>query len=179
MSELGKKQAVEIAKRFENQLIDLVISSPLKRALDTAKTIRNEVKVSALFKENTKPKELVGVSHDDDHFKEVIRKIGEMYLVDPNWHYSDEENFEDLKKRGMEALEFLKSQNKKNILVVSHGNFVALLMGLMMFGGDFEVGISLKLKKFFRFSNTGVSTVIFEDEKWKLQCWNDTSHFLE
>lgn len=87
--------------------------------------------------------------------------------------------FEDLKKRGLEALEFLKSQNQENILVVSHGNFVALLVGLMMFGENMPVEMSLKLKTFFRFHPTGVSICIFEDNKWKLRCWNDTSHLLE
>jgi len=79
----------------------------------------------------------------------------------------------------LEALEFLKSQNKENILVVSHANFIAFLAGLMLFGEDFPVEISLKLKNFLRLSNTGVSIFTYEENRWKLQCWNDTSHCLD
>ena len=131
----------------------------------------NEV-ILELLNERTK-------ASGNEDVKAILQKIGDMYAVDPNWHYSDEENFEDLKKRGMQALEFLKSQNKENILVVSHGHFVALLLGLMLFGKEFPVEAALLFRNFFRFGNTGVSICKYEDNKWKLQCWNDTSHLLE
>lgn len=175
----GQKQAEELAKRFSNSLPDLVISSPHTRALQTAEAISSNVKVSPLFAEVRKPKEIIGKSKEAKDVRKILNKIGEMYLVDPNWHFSDEENFEDLKKRGFAALEFLKSQNKENILVVSHGNFIALLIGLMLFDQNFPVEISLRLKRFMRLSNTGVSICTYEENKWQLQCWNDTSHCLE
>ncbi len=179
LNEKGINQSIELAKRFVNTDLDLIISSPYTRAIQTAEKINNQILISDLFKEVTKPSEIVGKSKLDVEVINILKKIGDMYLVDPNWHYADEENFEDLKKRGIDALEFLKSQNKENILVVSHGNFIALLVGLMLFGNDFPVDISLRLKNFFRFYPTGVSTCVFEDNKWKLVCWNDTSHFLE
>jgi len=179
LNENGKRQAKELGKRFLNTELDLVISSPHTRALETAKEIKDEVVANKLFVEVKKPKEVVGKSKEEDEVKNILKKIGEMYLIDPTWHYSDEENFEDLKKRGIEALEFLKSQNKESVLVVSHANFIALLVGLMLFGSDYPVGVSLRLKNFLRLSATGVSICTFEENKWQLQCWNDTSHCLE
>lgn len=179
LNERGFSQAKELGKRFSNTQLDLTISSPHLRAVQTAKAINEKILVSELFAEVRKPKEAIGQSKETEEIKAIFRKIGEMYSVDPTWHYSDEENFEDLKKRGLQALEFLKSQDKENILVVSHANFIALLAGLMLFGENFPVEISLKLKNFLRLSNTGVSIFTYEDERWKLQCWNDTSHCLE
>jgi len=179
LNERGRSQAKELGKRFSNTVLDLVISSLHVRALETAKEIKEEVLTSKLFVEVKKPKEVIGRSKEENEIKNILKKIGEMYLVDPTWHYSDEENFEDLKKRGLEALEFLKSQNKESVLVVSHANFIALLIGLMLFGSDYQVGISLRLKNFLRLSATGVSICTFEEDKWQLQCWNDTSHRLE
>jgi broad specificity phosphatase PhoE len=109
----------------------------------------------------------------------VIQKINEMYVTNPTWHYSDEENFDDLKKRGLEALDYLKNLDKENVLVVSHGNFLSLLAGLMIFGNDYNPETALKFRNFLRLSNTGVCIFTYENEKWKLQCWNDTSHCLE
>ncbi len=179
LNQRGLEQAKELGKRFTKTHLDLIVSSPHLRAVQTAKAINENVQISELFAETRKPKELIGKSKENEEIKAIFKKIGEMYTVDPSWHYSDEENFEDLKKRGLAALEFLKSHNKENILVVSHANFIALMAGLMLLGDNFPVGVSLKLKSFLRLSNTGVCIFTYEDERWKLQCWNDTSHCLE
>lgn len=179
LNQRGLDQAKELGKRFANTKLDLITSSPHLRAVQTAKATNNNVQISELFAEVRKPKEAIGQSKESDDIKAIFKKIGEMYTVNPSWHYSDEENFEDLKKRGIQALEFLKSQSKENILVVSHANFITLLVGLMLFGRSFSVETSLRLKNFLRLSNTGVCIFNYEDERWKLQCWNDTSHCLE
>lgn len=179
LNKKGKEEAKELGRRFSGIELDLIISSPHARALETAKVIRKEVVVSELFKEVKKPKEIVGRSKEEEKVKKILKKIGEMYLTDPGWHYSDEENFGDLRKRGLGALTFLKSQKKENILVVSHANFIALLIGLMLFGENYPVEISLRLKNFLRLGNTGVTICTYEEAVgWKLQCWNDTSHCL-
>lgn len=179
LNEKGLKQAKELGKRFSHTPLDLIISSSHTRAVQTAQAISPNVEISSLFVEVRKPKEIIGRSKEDEEVKNILKKIGNMYLIDPGWHYSDEENFEDLKTRGLKALQFLISQNKDNILVVSHGNFIALMVGLMVFGENYPVDVSLKLKNFFRFGNTGVSICTYDEGHWQLQCWNDTSHCPE
>jgi len=179
LNQRGLDQAKELGKRFAKTQLDLIVSSSHLRAVQTAKAINNDFQISRLFVEIRKPSEVIGRSKEDEDVKAILQKISDMYAADPNWHYSDEENFEDLRKRGVEALEFLKGLNRENILVVSHGHFIALLAGLMMFGEDYSVDISLKLKNFLRLGNTGISIVTYEDGKWKLQCWNDTAHRLD
>jgi broad specificity phosphatase PhoE len=179
LNQKGQEQAKELAKRFSGTHLDLIISSPHTRALQTAQAISPDIEISPLFAEVRKPTEIIGKSKDRDDVKNILQKIGDMYPIDPTWHYTDEENFEDLKQRGLNALNFLIAQNKENILIVSHGNFVALLIGLMFFGNNLPVDVSLRLKNFLRFSNTGVSICNYENYKWQLHCWNDTSHRLE
>ena len=179
LNQKGIEQAKELGKRFLGTKLDLIISSPHTRAQQTAQAISSNITTSPLFAEVKKPKEVVGRSKDDENVKKILKKIGEMYITDPNWHYSDEENFEDLKKRGLQALDFITSQKCEEILVVSHGNFIALMVGLMMFGKEYEVNISLRLKNFLRIGSTGVSIFTYNEGKWTMQCWNDTSHRLE
>ena len=179
LNERGINQAKELGKRFANTKIDLVVSSPHLRAVQTAKEISVRVETNLLFAEVKKPKEVVGQLKESDGVKKILKKIGEMYMVDPYWRYSDEENFEDLKTRGLKALEYLQKLNLNNVVVVSHGNFIALLAGLMLYGESYPIDISLKLKNFMRLSATGVCIFTYEDSRWKLQCWNDTSHCLE
>lgn len=179
LNERGVIQARELGKRFVNTQIDLVVSSPHTRAIQTANEICKTTETNWLFAEVKKPKEVVGQSKESEEVKGILKKLGEMYTVDPTWHYSDEENFEDLKARGLKALEYLQNLNQDNVVVVSHGNFIALLAGLMLFGESYEVDISLRFKNFMRLSAASVSIFTYEDGRWKLQCWNDTSHCLE
>lgn len=181
LNEKGKVQALEMSKRFHNTHLDIIISSSLLRAIQTTEAIGSNFITSDIFKEVTNPTETVGRSKEDKDIKDIRQKIRDMYLIDPTWHFSDEENFEDVKKRGLEALEFLKSQNAENILVVSHGNFIALMVGLMLCGEDYSVDLSSHFDKFLRLDNTGVSICNYRplDSHWQLQCWNDTSHLLE
>jgi len=179
LNERGISQAKELGKRFANTKIDMLISSPHERAVQTAREINDNFLISPLFEEFRKPSEIINMNHQNEMFVKVIQQINEKYNTDPAWHYSDEENFEDLKKRGLLALEFLKNQNKDQILVVSHANFIGLLIGLMAFGDNYPAQAALQMKGFLRLSTTGVSICNYEEGKWKLQCWNDTSHCLE
>lgn len=176
LNSTGIEQSKKLAIKFSKINFDLVVSSPHTRALQTAQILAKDVVINDLFAEVKKSKEVIGQPKDNENIKNILKKIGEMYLVDPTWHYSDEENFEDLKNRGMKALEFLKMQNKENILVVSHGNFIALMIGLMIFGSDYPIKLSLKMKNFFRLSCTGVTTCVWNGEKWSLETWNDLSN---
>ena len=179
LNDKGHEQAKSVAQRFENVKLDMIISSPHTRALETAKAISEKVEINELFSEVKKPEDIVGHSKDDSEVKQILKKISEMYLVDPKWHYKDEENYEDLKTRALKAIKYLEKLDLENVLVVSHANFMALMVGLMFFGEDLDVKTSLKWKSFLRFSATGISICTFEDEKWQLQTWNDRSHWME
>jgi len=179
LNQQGIAQAKELSKRFSKITLDVVISSPFSRTVDTAREISPQPILSPLFVEVRKPSEIIGQPKKDDFSQKILKKIYEMSLVDPTWHYSDEENFTDLKARGFAALEFLKHQNKENILVVSHENFIVLLFVLMLFGEDCTVEMYYKIKKFVKLSNTGISICTYDQNQWQLQCWNDTAHLLD
>ena len=165
LSSTGKAQAKAVAQRFANQPLDLIVSSSYARALETAQEINPNVVVSDLFSELRKPKEVRGQPRDEK-VKVIMNQVYNAWLVDPNWHYSDEENFMDIKKRGLAALDFLQTQTVNNILVVTHANFLAALVGLMLLGDKISAETGLKLSNFFRLSNTGVSTCNWTDGKW-------------
>ena len=66
LNERGLAQAKELGKRFANTKIDLVISSPHLRAVQTAKEISKDVQTNPLFAEVKKPKEVVGQSKESE-----------------------------------------------------------------------------------------------------------------
>ncbi len=179
LSEKGRQQAKAIGKRFESIKIDKVVTSPMERAMETAKEIATEIEISPLFAEIRKPKNLIGRSKDEPEVGEILGKIEEMILKDPGWHYDDEENFFDVKDRGLEALEYLENLDEENVVVVAHARMITILVGLMMFGKEFSPELLVKFKSFFRMGNTGITVCNLNEGKWKLFCWNDRSHWME
>lgn len=179
LNQRGLRQAEELAKRFSGTKLDLILSSPYARALQTAQIISPKVEASKLFAEVRQPKEVVGKHKEDQEVLSIIKKLHEMYLINPSWHFSDEENFEDLKKRGVKALSYIASRKADEVLIVSHGNFIAIMFGLMLLKDAFTAEIFLSFKKFLRLSNTGISIFTYEEGSWKMHSWNDTSHCLE
>jgi len=176
LSPHGILQSQELASRLSSVTLDLVISSPYKRAYDTASMVSDDILVNDLFIETRRPSQVVGKSKDDSDVQKIIHKINDMFVVDSAWHYSDEENFTDLKTRGQLAIDFILSQQKQNILIVSHANFITFLIGLMVCGRDFNPHLSQSFKNFFHLDNTGISLCNLDNNQWHLQCWNNTSH---
>jgi broad specificity phosphatase PhoE len=178
LNQKGQIQVQKLAQRLKKMNFDLIISSPYLRTVQTTQAISSDFLISPLFTEVKKPKEVVGKVGTIPYVTTILDKIEQMYLIDPHWHYSDEENFEDLKNRGLKALKFLESQNKENILVVSHCYFISILIGLMMLSEKFSPEVLLGLKKVFYMENTGISICSYENNRWQFQCWNDYSHLL-
>jgi len=179
LNERGRQQAKALAERFEDLNIDKVISSPLKRALETAKEISEEVTISPLFAEIRKPKGLIGKQKDDPGVKEILEKMEEMITKDPEWHYDDEENFVDIKARGIKAMEYLERLKEENVIGVSHARMITIIVGLMMFGEDFSPELLVRFKSFFRMGNTGITVCNYDEGRWRLKCWNDRSHWMD
>lgn len=111
------KQAEETKKLLENEEIDLIISSPLKRAAQTAKIIGEERNIPIIYDEE--------ISERD--FGEFEGMHKDTFDFDQFWTYSDlkyekAESVVDFFDRIYSFLDRIKEQypNKK-ILVVAHG----------------------------------------------------------
>jgi len=180
LSELGQNQAEKLIERFDEVSLDKIISSPYRRAWQTAEKIGKDFEVCDYFREIKKPSEFIGNSKDDQETRKIIEEIRKNYSENANWRYSDEENFSDIKTRVESALDFLVNLKVENLLVVSHGRFICALTGKIIFDDMFNGSIFAKMEKTFRLSNTGISVFDYTSEKgWKLEKWNDQSHWLE
>lgn len=110
----GRKQAKLAGKKAKKLNIDYIVSSPLKRAHETAKIIAEEIGypidqiyINPLFVERHWGK-LEGAKWSPDIDLDGI---------------SDIETVDTIVERGKLALDFLKTLDANNILVVSHGSF--------------------------------------------------------
>lgn len=182
LSEVGIRQAKELSKRFQNIQIDKIISSPFERAKKTAEIIslsKNiDIEFSDLFVERKRPSEIENQPADDESVLSIKNELDKNYN-DTSWHYSDEENAEDIKNRALKALKFLENQREESVLVVTHGLIMRTILGVMIFGQDMTPKESKKLQNFLHNTNTGITVCEFSEQTWKLVTWNDFAHLGE
>ena len=181
LSELGIKQAKILAKRFSKIPVDIIYSSPMKRAKQTAEIINKSLKKRVIFsnflKERKGPSEFLRKRTDSLEVFE-INQIRNLHENDPFWHYSDEENFREYQIRTKKLFKYLNSLKKENVLVISHGGPIRMAILFMMFNGkDFDAEIYYKFIDLFRLSNTGI-TMCEKDKTghWDVRVFNDHAH---
>lgn len=122
LTDEGRVQAKLAGQKAKKLQIDLIVCSPMSRAVETAQIIAKEVGID--------PKKVV-------QQKLVIeRDFGELegkpYAPDINLDgISDLEAIDDLIHRAKLALNWLQARPEDNILVVSHGSFGRALRSLI------------------------------------------------
>lgn len=182
LAEEGLKQASLIAKRFKNIKIDIIISSPFERAKQTAevigKTIERPVRENLLFREIKRPTEIEGKDRDNSNVVKIKEKIWENYH-NPDFRYSDEETFAELKSRAIKAIEYLEIVDEESVLIVTHGIITQMLLALVTFGKELTSKEFLSIKSTFGMDKVGLT--LFEHspkKRWRLVTWNDQAHLV-
>jgi broad specificity phosphatase PhoE len=187
LSEKGREQLQPIADRFKTIKIDKIISSPYVRARDTAQAIAEcmakEVVYSDLLIERVRPTIMIGMDKESEEYSEIEKAIADNFH-DDTWRYSDEETFLDLKTRAGKLLAYIESLPEEDILIISHGFFMRMILAYVLFGNMVsQIEFKASCYPGSEHENTGIS--IFrqskykeDDIRWTLVTWNDTAHLL-
>lgn len=183
LSEKGIKQAEALAKLSMFKIIDEVISSDWKRALQTAeivgKIINKPVKVLEEIHEKEQSSKIYGLSRTDPLAEKYTKDLGENRN---NWNYKwdlEEESWTELVTRVIKFKKYLiKTYSQKNVSVFSHDMFLRMLITACAIGDDFS---SDQFKSMFRslnIDNTGISFLVYREEQksWKLWYLNECTH---
>lgn len=186
LSEKGKKQAEYISERVSKLPIDIVVSSTMKRAEETTKEILKktdkEVMYSDLFVERRRPKEMIGKLKKSPESIKIEKETIKNFSI-PGYRFSDEENFDDLKKRAQDILKYLSEREEENILVVTHGFILRIIMAVAVFGDSLTGEECDRFIATFHTENTGISVLGYDMEHkkypWWVWVWNDHAHLSE
>ncbi len=182
LSELGIKQARFVAERFKNISIDRIISSPAPRAKITAEAISDavnkEVEILDTLHEIKRPSDWIGKTFLDEH---IIKSKAEMKknVHDPDWHFSDEENFHDSINRVKKCIEYFNSINEENILVIAHEIIIKKIISVLMFNNELTPKEFDKIYPFLKMHNSGITLLEKNEGAWRLITWNDHAHLGE
>ena len=186
----GLKQSTNLAYKLKYLNADAVFSSELQRARETAEIISSVCKLpviySDLLNERRLPSEIVGKNKDDPLVKEIDRKIRSNFSLN-NLYYSDEENFEDLKRRSLQIIDLIENHESEISILVTHGILARIITACAIFGKEIKGYECEMFIRGFRMEKTGVSSLTFNENlneegaatRWQLWVWNDHNHLSE
>lgn len=174
LSEEGLEQARKVGLRFANAKVDVVISSPLRRACETAECIarHHSLKIETL----DLLKEVNFGEWEGLTVKEIIARCGSEFFY--KWRCNQlhvgvkgGEDMDELSERSRKAAEILLKRPEMNIVVVGHGAMLrSLLLPLL---GLPRSNIFWKT----RIENCSISAVTLEGKsQFVLAFMNDTLH---
>ena len=159
LNDFGREQALQTGRYFETEHCDIIVSSPLKRAFETAQIIASRLSIPTV--------------HVVEEIKE--RSYGSASGLLPEERRSQfpdgvipgQEDFEHLRQRAMTGLTKIVSDFMgKRIIVVSHGGLTNSILYTLS-GGEFG---SFKT----RLQNGCINKLILKNNKWSIEFYNKT-----
>ena len=175
LSEEGVEQAELLRDRLRGYQIDAIYSSDLIRAKQTAQVINEALQLPFVIREDLKEisfglMEGNTDEYNDEHF--AAFKTEHKMLVE-DIPYPGGENGTSVYERAMPVIQEIIQSGKKNIVVVTHGGTIRVLLAAL-FGKNqakrFLFGLSLE--------NTGITQLIYqpENDRFYLERFNDYAH---
>jgi len=158
----GIKQAAALANRLASEKWDIIFSSDLMRARQTAEIIRESLEVDSVFIDERIKELNCGLIEGTTEEERIVR-----------WgvHWREQnlgmEEFQMVAKRGLHFLEetILKHTDKK-ILIVSHGALIGLSLQHLL---------PEQFKKTY-IDNASLTILTHTDNGWGCQLYNCTKH---
>ncbi|MDO8575119.1 MAG: class I tRNA ligase family protein [bacterium] len=131
LTDNGKKQIEEISKKLAKEKIDLIISSPFPRTMETANIVAENIGYDKnnIIKEDRLIEIQTG-GHNGQDWKEFNKHFGSL----DKWascNIGDSESICDVRKRIVKTVDDLEEKYKgKNILIISHGAPVRIMRAI-------------------------------------------------
>ena len=130
LNSTGIEQAKQTKKELENAKYDIVICSPMHRAIQTAEIINKDRNVPIITDERIRERKL-GELEGNKVTDETEKKIWDYNL---NYQIPNGENIHDFEKRILEFFNEIKLKYvDKTVLIVAHGG-IAKVIKLHLYG---------------------------------------------
>ena len=170
LSILGREQAQKVALRLKNEKIDVIYSSDLARASDTAKEISKfHENIKLIFTKELRERnigEYQGKKKSDLGWNNKDFKVASIEI-------KNGESLEELHKRAEKFLEeIIKKHTNKTVLLVGHNAINKALISVL------DGKNSEEIKKMENQYNTSINIIEINENGNKLLVFNCTEHLL-
>lgn len=155
LNEKGKNQAVQCAKFLSKERWDLLVTSPLIRAMNTANIIANNLHINIQVMEEFAEKHYGNAVGSSLRSQTVYADAGEQFLV--------------FKKRVLTGFERIKGRySNQKILLVAHGDVIQVILTTLFHSNEYNITVN----------NASVSEIEFNNGKWTLKYFNKTNYYI-
>ncbi|PEN59202.1 histidine phosphatase family protein [Bacillus toyonensis] len=145
LSEKGHCDAENVTRLLKDGHIDVVISSPYKRAIKTVQGIANTYNVSIQIEEDLRERLLSSEPLED--FNDAIENVWE----DWTFAYEGGESNDVAQKRAILCMQnILEKYKGKNIVIGTHGNIMVLLMNYFDSKYDFQFWKTIQMPDVYK-----------------------------
>ena len=180
LSQAGLRQAKSVAARFKHVKIRIIFCSEYTRATQTARIMSRatgtKIIHTKLLNEWRFPSEMRGTRYGNPNAVRILKERAK-HINDPEWHYSDEENVFDLKKRVERFLRQLKKTKQETVMLVTHEHVIRMIMALSVFGRSLDGNGFHRIQRFLYTENTGITELEVDGKgAWRLITFNDYTH---
>ncbi|MBP3964046.1 histidine phosphatase family protein [Paenibacillus lignilyticus] len=161
LNETGRLQALALAERLRNEPWDIIYSSDLSRAKETADIVAGFMGLTVLT--DRRLREMYKGEMEGTTLTERIQKWGERWLdLAPG-----QEDDDSIISRGTSFIsEAAETYRGKNILVISHGVLIGSTIQHLIPSVDTKVHID----------NTSVTTITQRGSIWECELFNCSKH---
>lgn len=160
LTEQGRKQALALVDFFKHKDIDIILSSPYKRAIETIKPLSNSKNVD-INEDSRLGERVLSTVNFEDWRDKLKQSFDDFDLV-----FEGGESHTAGMERAKALLEDVLCAQEENILLVSHGNMTTLLM--RYFNESFGYDCLMEM------TNPDVFEIVVSDEKAILKrIWDD------
>lgn len=169
LNQAGFEQARRLAERLSKQSVQIVFSSPLSRAYQTAKVISEELQVPIIVDERLKECEISlwnGLT-----MQETLQRFGKEYQLwsnHPDAQIDGVESLQNVQDRLVQFIEDVLRKSFESIAVVSHAISLRTLICWVL-------NLPLNEHKNFSLDNASVTLIEYKS-KFRLIYLNDTCH---
>lgn len=183
LTDKGREQAVAASERCAKLPIEIILSSEMNRAKETAEIISQKIGTKVEFfpflHERRRPSSQMNRTHSDPEYLKIQERV-DANFDKPGWRHSDEENFDDLKARALKILNLLESREEENILVIAHGFILRLIIACVIMGPELTPTAGYRFIKTMRTENSGITILNYDKDRketpWRLWVYNDHAH---
>ncbi len=145
LSEKGHCDAENVTHLLKDKHIDVVISSPYKRAIQTVQGIANTYKLSTQTEEDLRERLLS--TEPVSNFNDAMQNVWE----DWSFAYEGGESNDIAQRRAVICIQnILKKYEGKNIVIGTHGNIMVLLMNYFNSKYDLEFWKTLHMPDVYK-----------------------------
>lgn len=175
LSEHGREQVGSVAKKLSGNHFDVLYSTPLRRAYQSARIISDRIGLPIVTKEELK--EMYFGDWEGKSLKKVEQEYPGMlsrWFENPTgMKIPGGESITSFRNRVVSAFDEIRSKHMdEDVLAVLHGGVISIYLVHLL---------GMKLDHIWRIplKNTAITTLIFYGDKVNLANFNDTCHLGE